>query len=56
MKKLTLKQQQIEENKYQYRVLQVVNSVKPKVNAALSEAEASRFCRDVKWSVTIIGE
>lgn len=56
MKKLTLKQEQVAENKWQYRVLGVVNHIKPKIGAVLTEAEASRFCRDQKWNVNIIGE
>ncbi len=53
MKRLTLTQQQIEENKYQYRVLQVVNYTKPKIGTVLSEAEAQRYCASAHWTVTI---
>ncbi len=56
MKKLTLKQDQIEENKWQYQVLGLVNAIKPKIHSTLTEAEANKFCRDPKWSVTIIGD
>lgn len=56
MKKVTLKQEQIEENKWNYRVLGVVNATKPKIHSVLSEAQANKFCRDPKWNVTIIGE
>jgi len=56
MKKLILKQEQVEENKWQYRVQGVVNHIKPKVGSVLTETEANKFCRDVKWNVVIKSE
>lgn len=56
MKKLMLKQHQHEENKFVYRVLQVVNATKPKINAVLSEGEVAHYCNDAAWVVTIKGE
>ena len=56
MKKLILRQEQIEENKWQYRVMQVTNAVSPKVGSVLSESETKRFCHNDSWSVTIKGE
>ena len=56
MKKVSLKQQQIGTDKYQYRVLQVSNSVRPKISDVLSEQEARAYCKDSTWSVTIKGE
>ena len=56
MKKLMLKQHQHEENTFVYRVMQVVNATKPKINAVLSEAEVANYCKNAQWVVTIKGE
>lgn len=56
MKKLTLKQHQIEENKYLYRVIQVVDATNPKIGEQLSEDTVASFCNNASWAVTIKGE
>ncbi len=53
MKKMTLKQHQIEENKFSYQVMLVVNDVVPHVGSLLSERQANKYCRDNQWTVTI---
>jgi len=56
MKKMTLKQAQIEEKKFEYLVVQVVNSTKPKVGERLTEAATASYCNNAAWTVTIKGE
>jgi hypothetical protein len=56
VKKLILKQEQINENEWQYRVLQATNFTSPKINTVLSEDSAKRYCLSNDWSVTIKGE
>lgn len=56
MKKLVLKQHQIGEKKFHYRVMQVGDSTTPKVGDALSEAQAASYCNNAAWTVTIKGE
>jgi len=53
MKRMTLKQNQIEANTFEYLVVQVVDATNPKVDERLSERQAARYCSDVNWSVTI---
>jgi len=55
MKKLNLKQIQIEEKKFQYLVIQVVNDTKPKVGERLTEAATASYCNNAAWTVTIKG-
>jgi hypothetical protein len=38
---------------YTYRVMQVINAVKPKIGDRLSEAELNDFCVHPDWEVTI---
>ena len=56
MKKLILKQHQIAENKYRYRVMQIVNATVPKVSATLTEETVASYCNNAQWTVTIKGE
>jgi hypothetical protein len=53
MKRLNLKQSQIEENKFEYLVVQVVDSPNPKIGERLTETQVNSFCANAQWTVTI---
>ena len=53
MKRLTLEQSKVGENKYQYRVIQLINAINPKIGKVLTEVEATQLCNNSAWTVTI---
>ncbi len=42
-----------EQSKYEYQVVQVVNSTTPQIHAVLSKDELDIYCASTDWTVTI---